>query len=289
MQIKICNKCKQSLPHTTDFFYKRGIDRRWKSHLNEFGKRKLEATCKECAKARQAIHNKNKVWIRGVSKHRPQELIERRRIKYNKKHNLKLTKKQYAKIDVYREFLRLNKCKLNKLEKRLKTFKPKTIPKTFEQKKQIFFNKYNINKSEQKEYSKCNTVSSLMHRYRYKNDKEFNLNMRVKNQLRKIKEKYPNIGNKLRQNIKKGKNVFDTFLGYSTNDLAEHLEKKFTEDMNWQNFFDGDIHIDHIKPKSLFDLHNDKQIRKCWSLENLQPLWAKDNLTKSNKYYADKN
>ena len=44
-------------------------------------------------------------------------------------------------------------------------------------------------------------------------------------------------------------------------------------------------HIDHIIPQSklLYDSMDHPNFQKCWALENLQPLWAKDNISKSNK------
>ena len=55
--------------------------------------------------------------------------------------------------------------------------------------------------------------------------------------------------------------------------------------MTWEN--QGSYwHIDHIKPKSLFeyDSIDHPEFKKCWSLDNLQPLEAKENMRKNNKY-----
>ena len=79
---------------------------------------------------------------------------------------------------------------------------------------------------------------------------------------------------------------WETLVGYTLQDLKQHLEGLFTLDMNWNKFMKGEIHIDHIKPKSLFNYETaeDKEFRECWALENLQPLYAMDNLKKSNHY-----
>ena len=48
----------------------------------------------------------------------------------------------------------------------------------------------------------------------------------------------------------------------------------------------GQWHIDHIKPVHLFNYKStdDEEFKECWSLNNLQPLWAKDNFKKGAKY-----
>lgn len=73
------------------------------------------------------------------------------------------------------------------------------------------------------------------------------------------------------------------YLPYSFDELLNHLEEKFTIGMSWDNY--GNWHIDHIKPQSSFnwETHKDKDFQECWALENLQPLWAADNIKKSNK------
>ena len=70
------------------------------------------------------------------------------------------------------------------------------------------------------------------------------------------------------------------FLGYTPVLLKETIESKFTDGMSWDNY--GEWHIDHIKPISSFDKNDDPKVIN--SLNNLQPLWAFDNLSKGNKY-----
>jgi hypothetical protein len=86
-----------------------------------------------------------------------------------------------------------------------------------------------------------------------------------------------------RRNLsKKWLHVFD-ILGYSVEDLYKKLEFGFIDGMTWCNM--GKWHIDHIIPESSFNYSSiyDDEFKKCWSLDNLQPLWAHDNLKKSAK------
>lgn len=90
---------------------------------------------------------------------------------------------------------------------------------------------------------------------------------------------------KLRRRLssKKGKQTW-SFLPYTVDELMQHLENLFTEGMSWKNY--GKWHIDHKKPDSLFNYNSvdDEEFQNCWALKNLQPLWAIDNIKKSNKY-----
>jgi hypothetical protein len=73
-------------------------------------------------------------------------------------------------------------------------------------------------------------------------------------------------------------------VGYSINELCNHLQSLFLPGMTWENY--GEWHVDHIKPKSWFTYQHaeDKQFLECWSLKNLQPLWSKDNESKGNRF-----
>lgn len=82
----------------------------------------------------------------------------------------------------------------------------------------------------------------------------------------------------------KGGQHWEDLVGYTLNDLKEHLEKQFTQDMDWNNY--GNYwHIDHIRPKSTFTFSKpeDLEFKKCWRLSNLQPLEASKNIAKNNK------
>lgn len=69
-------------------------------------------------------------------------------------------------------------------------------------------------------------------------------------------------------------------IGCELSTLKEHLESQFKPGMSWENY--GDWHVDHIRPCSSFDLTKNEEQQKCFHYSNLQPLWAHENLKKSN-------
>lgn len=69
--------------------------------------------------------------------------------------------------------------------------------------------------------------------------------------------------------------------GYTHKDLLKCLESKLLPRMSWQNY--GEWHIDHVKPISAFVKEGITDPKIINALDNLQPLWAEDNLKKSNK------
>jgi len=73
-------------------------------------------------------------------------------------------------------------------------------------------------------------------------------------------------------------------IGCTIPELRLHLEKRFKPGMSWDNY--GAWHVDHIRPCASFDLRDSGQQRVCFNWMNLQPLWAKENHTKSDKMEA---
>lgn len=69
------------------------------------------------------------------------------------------------------------------------------------------------------------------------------------------------------------------YLGCSISDFANHMGKQFLEGMSWDNM--GEWHIDHILPTSSAKSVDD--LIALLHFTNLRPLWAEDNIRKSNK------
>ena len=86
--------------------------------------------------------------------------------------------------------------------------------------------------------------------------------------------------------LKKLKKIDRTLdlIGCTEIELRNHIESKFTDGMSWDNYGKYGWHVDHIRPCSSFDLSEPEQQRQCFHYTNLQPLWAKDNLSKGSHY-----
>lgn len=73
-----------------------------------------------------------------------------------------------------------------------------------------------------------------------------------------------------------------SLLGYTAAELADSIRDRFLDGMSWENH--GLWHIDHIKPISAFIKDGINCPKTINSLDNLQPLWAQENLSKGAKY-----
>ena len=72
-------------------------------------------------------------------------------------------------------------------------------------------------------------------------------------------------------------------LGCTIKEFRLYVESLFQKGMTWDNWSLKGWHMDHIKPLSSFDLTNREELLKAVHYTNLQPLWAKDNLSKGSK------
>lgn len=142
------------------------------------------------------------------------------------------------------------------------------------------------NKSMGYRHSRCKPCQCLKQKnWRLKNPdkhKKYRKNYRLKNPIERIRN---NIRRRIYQVIKRKyitkNNKINSYLGCSLQELKNHLSDKFVPGMSWDNY--GSVwHIDHIKPLSFGK--NLKELEELSHYTNLQPLFAIDNIKKSNKY-----
>ena len=99
-----------------------------------------------------------------------------------------------------------------------------------------------------------------------------------------IQEQLQKIVHKTIYAIRKNKeDYFINELNCSLTDFKRRFELLFKDGMNWDNY--GKWHVDHIKPCSSYNLTNLNQKKECFNLLNFQPLWAQENIAKSNSDY----
>lgn len=83
-----------------------------------------------------------------------------------------------------------------------------------------------------------------------------------------------------RQFTRKSARTFD-LIGCSPAELRALIESLFLPGMSWTNR--ALWHVDHKRPLAAFDLTDPSQQRLAFHFSNLQPLWAHDNLSKSDR------
>jgi hypothetical protein len=91
----------------------------------------------------------------------------------------------------------------------------------------------------------------------------------------------------VRYSLKGNKNgcSWEKLVGYSADELKSHLFKTIPKGKTWDDFMNGSLEIDHIIPQCVFNInsHADIDFKKCWGLENLRLLSAKENRSKGGR------
>ena len=101
-------------------------------------------------------------------------------------------------------------------------------------------------------------------------------NYRIKKTLRS------NMRNTLKNYRKSGSSL--KLLGCSIEEFKIHIEKQFTDGMNWDNYGFYGWHYEHIRPCCSFDLTDLEQQKQCFHYTNYQPMWCWDNWSKNGKW-----
>lgn len=200
-------------------------------------------------------------------------------IKCNKRRLVKFFNKRITSKDGLRNSCKIcetAQCKKYYLanQSKIANWKSKNKIKIQQYQKDYYPKYREQNKEKIKEYKKQYQIKNKIKitkriNDRYKND----INYRIKHNLR------TRFNLAIKNNYKKSSII--NLLGCSIPKFKEYIEKKFIDDMTWNNY--GQWHIDHIKPCCGFDLTDLEQQKICFHHTNLQPLWAKDNLSKGGK------
>lgn len=252
MDKKTCSKCKIE-KELSDF----SLDSR-----NKSGKKYI-SKCKKCV-----AENSKKYWNNN------KEVLAIRQKEYRKRNADFLS--QYAK-----EYRERNKDSLKEKKKLYNdTNRAIRVAKQREY--------YKKNKDKHKKYREENKekIKNYYKSNRQKINDKYNEKLKKDSKFRLDKYVSCSIRNYLAiNNVNKNFVRWEKIVGYTKQQLKEHLEKQFKPEMNWDNY--GSYwHIDHIKPKSwfIYESIEDEQFKMCWALENLQPLEASENLSKGNRY-----
>jgi hypothetical protein len=108
----------------------------------------------------------------------------------------------------------------------------------------------------------------IKHKKKYNTDINFKLKLLIRARINKI------------INFNRNKSSIE-ILGCDIEYFKKYIESQFTINMSWENYGYYGWHIDHKIPLS--SAETEDEIYKLCHYTNLQPLWWKDNLKKSNK------
>jgi len=214
---------------------------------------------------------------------------------YNYRYRIKNQKKIKLQNKIYRE---KNLKKLRKLGR--KWYKEHKKEKALYDQEYRQKNKFSIakkiygynlkHKKQKQEYDRQYRIKNRLKlklkskKYRQLHKKE--LYRKIIERRKRLDVKITNIlRSRVRLALKGNPKIVTTMklVGCSFKVLKEHLQKQFKKGMSWKNYGRYGWHIDHIKPCCKFDLNKPSEQKKCFNYKNLQPLWARENLSKGGK------
>ena len=178
-------------------------------------------------------------------KHKNHLSIKQKEWRNKNKEKIALQHKEYRKRNEMR------------LKEKYKKYYQKNKKKLLDQMKK---NKQ-LHKSERND--RCN--------YLYKNNIQYKLSVSIRTRLNRA----------IRNNQKSGSPIKD--LGCTIDELKIWIESQFQDGMSWDNWSLKGWHIDHKLALYNFDLNNRDQFLIAVNYNNLQPMWAYNNLSKGKK------
>ena len=252
-----CKSCRRELSHTNEFKARRRIAYRSKAE-----------TIKAQARESYARHKVARVRQKAEYREQKREKIrERAKLAYHRdpeaaKIRNRLTYAKYAakRREYRRAYLKANPEKAKE-----------SLART-------------------RERRRLSGKQQAVRREYYKKNKqrlfEYEAEYRRRNSNRNISVK---LRNRINACLRYGKKsaATETLLGCSFSELVMHLKSLMAHDMTWDDVMLGRVHIDHIIPCCKFNLSDPEEQKRCFHYQNLQPLWAADNLRKAKKRHPN--
>ena len=249
-----------------------------------------DKTCAKCNKTKQVGLFKNGRNICKYCFNKEQNARRYKRYKEDESYREKIKKQtserasiRYKEDESYRE----------KIKQRTREYAKQNPQKVAERVRDNYFSNHDYFLNYHKEYRKKNhekisNKKSVYQNIKRKTDRLFRLRCVVRNAV------YQAI---LSAGSKKNGSILE-HLPYSINELKLHLESLFEPWMNWDNWgvYDPETwddnntktwtwQIDHIIKQAdlIYDSMDHPNFQKCWALENLRPLSAKENVSVRNR------
>jgi hypothetical protein len=230
-----------------------------------------ESRCSKCANKLKTKNRGEKYYEyqkKYFSTDRGQEvrkkIAEKQRLKKKEEKRLVKEERNKQKEIILQE--KLEKRKSRELEWELK--RQEKVKKKLEWEEQMEYYKSD-------EWKKIKKEKESKKRYerwkkRWNEDESFAIKVRLRNLIR----------NSFRRGgYKKFEKKTESIVGMNYDEFKLYLESKFVDGMSWDNR--GEWHIDHIIPLST--AKSEEELISLCHYSNLQPLWGKDNISKSDK------
>lgn len=266
--VRVCTRCLIEKPATTEFF-----------SAQKGGKFGVTSKCKPCVANDSRIHYlENKDSVLSDRSARSEEINALRRMSYiknkdriteqNKKYREKNPEVVKARRDAwYQEnkerIAEVRRENAESLRQKSQAYREKNREKVLAQKR-VHMKLYNANNKEKVRESKRKTL-----KIRRETDSLYRLKRNTATLIRM----------KLNSGGYKKQSRTHEILGCDWDFFKFHMERQFLKGMSWENR--SDWHIDHILPAS--SARNEEEAIRLNHFTNLRPMWAAENIAKSNK------
>lgn len=271
--MKICSKC--NLPKDDECFSKDGRGGR-------------KAQCKDCDKQYRLDHKtEQQAYDKQYYQDKKKPIYEANKDLFKEKNAQYYQENKEEVISRVREYATKNPDKIKDGRKKYYEENKEII---LENQKEYYENNFEACRATREQYRLSHKEErNKNQKLRYDTDPTFRLRMNLSTAIFGFLKK--------KGSSKNGSSIME-YLPYTIDELKFHLEKQFEPWMTWKNqgkydrnnWDDNDQstwtwQIDHIIPHSSLPYTDmkDDNFKRCWSLDNLRPLSAKQNLIDGNR------